>query len=68
MQIEDVVLILDVEIRCQNILVKLTDPYSCFCNAQSQARGFHIFILEILWHYGFVFNTALLMLHSSLLS
>ena len=48
MQIEDVVLILDVEIRCQSILVKLTDPYSCFCNAQSQARGFHIFIPEIL--------------------
>lgn len=40
----------------------------CFeMHTQSQARGFHIFILEILWAYGIVFSTALLMLHSSLL-
>lgn len=40
----------------------------CFeMHTQSQARGFHVFILETLWRYGIVFSTALLMLHSRLL-
>lgn len=45
MQIEDVVLILDAEIRCQNMLFKLTDPYSCVLKCTLNLRqGDFIFL------------------------